>query len=429
MKLLHIFIAEEIPSLNKGEAAILMGILRTFIFFNRVKVSLLSYDAKTDLQRYPNSIDIIDAAKDLHLPRFLMKRHSFFTIILHFLFCGVQHLFFMVSFMVLNRKVVAIMKAKLWKTYMDADVFLIGHNGFLASEPSHLYIVPLAKILRKKIVIYAGGAPKGALTNFLWAKIQKIILNRVDLILLREDISYAYLRKIGITKPPMFVTADPAFLLEPRFTPKSNLIEHAKSTKRAVIGISVNTRRSLQFFPDVNDLRARYILFVTEMAKIADELIDKNKAIIVLIPHALDLKKDLDDRAIATAIYEKIRRKRDVILICQEYAPEEIRDLIGHLDLLISTRLHAIIDAASMHVPFIALTVPRDIRMLGIIKQLEMEKYMLMTQQWNPNELITLINSALNNAEKIRKHLDYKSKIIKRQALKNGILLKTILQF
>jgi polysaccharide pyruvyl transferase WcaK-like protein len=425
----HIFIAEEIPSLNKGEAAILMGILSTLRFFNRLKVSLLSYNAKIDSQRYPNNVDIVDAAGDLHLPYFLIRGSSILTTILHFLFCGLQHLFFMINWIILNRKVFNIMKAKLWKTYAEADVFLIGHNGVLLSTSSlsHFYIIPLAKILRKTVVIYAGGAPLGAFRNSLWIRMQKMILNMVDLILLREDLTYNNLKRIGINKPPMFVTADPAFLLKPLPTPKTKLIEQIRVNKKLVIGISVNTRRALHFFPGIKNSNLRYVTFIRLIAKVADDLISRNNAI-VLIPHALDSDKCLDDRIIIKDIYKEIRQRKEVILIDQECSPEEIRNIIGRLDLLISTRLHAIIDAATMHVPFIALTVPEDIRMLGIIRQLSMEKYLLMKRQIDPNELIVIIDAALNSTEEIRKHLACRVENIEKQALKNGKLLKRLLE-
>ena len=43
----------------------------------------------------------------------------------------------------------------------------------------------------------------------------KYVLNKVDLITLRENVSLDEITRCGITKPKVRITADPAFNLEP----------------------------------------------------------------------------------------------------------------------------------------------------------------------------------------------------------------------
>jgi len=51
----RILIAEGVPSLNKGELAILVGMLKTFEALGKVEVSIFSHYPSADKERYPKS--------------------------------------------------------------------------------------------------------------------------------------------------------------------------------------------------------------------------------------------------------------------------------------------------------------------------------------------------------------------------------------
>ena len=74
-------------------------------------------------------------------------------------------------------------------------------------------------------------------------------LNKVALITLREEVSLEYLMKLGVNKPPIYVTADPAFLLksapEGRITEILNA-EGIKIGTRPVIGVTLSSATNLK---------------------------------------------------------------------------------------------------------------------------------------------------------------------------------------
>ena len=84
IKKIKIFIAENVPSLNKGEMSILEGMLESFKILGKVEVTMLSDMPQIDQPRYGIKVKIIDVKKALHLPDGLITRHRIFKIFISF---------------------------------------------------------------------------------------------------------------------------------------------------------------------------------------------------------------------------------------------------------------------------------------------------------------------------------------------------------
>ena len=85
----------------------------------------------------------------------------------------------------------------------------------------YLAIIFLAKKLGLKVMLYANGLGPIKDKNI---PMVKYVLNKVDLITLRENISFEEIKRCGITKPEVCITADPAFNLVPGTEEKANAI-------------------------------------------------------------------------------------------------------------------------------------------------------------------------------------------------------------
>lgn len=221
MRKTRILIAEEVPSLNKGEAAILYGMLETFKSLGEVDVSLFSFHPKIDEKNYPD-IRIIDVLKDLGLSNDSPQR-SLFIKFYESTISLIQYVFF-AFFYRIGLDVPYFIKKDIWRGYCGADVIIIGHDGTFASPFgqvlifSHLCNILLARVLKKPVVIYSGDAiyrgNMGIFKNWLWKTLFKLLLNNVKMVTLREELSYNHLRKLGV-KSEIYLTADVAFLLKP----------------------------------------------------------------------------------------------------------------------------------------------------------------------------------------------------------------------
>ncbi|MCK5022826.1 MAG: hypothetical protein KAS04_01500, partial [Candidatus Aenigmarchaeota archaeon] len=101
--MVKIFIAENVPSLNKGEMTILEGMLESFKILGKVEVTMLSDLPDIDQLRYGTKVNIIDAKKALCLPDELIGHHQVVKIFVSFLFLF-QHLLFLLLYKISGSK-------------------------------------------------------------------------------------------------------------------------------------------------------------------------------------------------------------------------------------------------------------------------------------------------------------------------------------
>jgi len=421
MNKIKILIAEDVPSLNKGEEAILMGMLETFRILGDVEVCLYSSNPQIDAARYGTKIKVVDnkmgrAINKKILPILVIK-------IVKFLYINLMHLLFALLYKIFDQNATKIMKADIWKEYCKSDLIIIGHDsafGFF----SHVHIILLAKFLRKPTVVYAGSV---AFSGRIRSKLAKFILNKVDLITLRERSSYEYLKKIGVNRPPMFVTADTAFLLPPASFEKVEeiMVKEKIKSNRPLIGMTMTREISCRAFPNLRNPKERYDECIKLMAQVVDYLIDTLNATIVFLPHCIGPGEELDDRIVAKDIYQAVRNKHKVKVITNEYTAEELKGLIGQFDLFIGERLHSVISAISMLVPSIAILYPshRD----EILREVLDNKWICSIENLDIGTLKSKLYEIWSGKEEIRKKLINKMKSVKERALLNGKLIKDLL--
>ena len=93
-----------------------------------------------------------------------------------------------------------------------SDIVLSGGGTLLQNGKStrslmyYLTIIKIAKFFRKRVMLYANGI--GPVSGKLNRRLVKMVVNTVDVITLREKLSEADLKSIGVTKPNIMVTAD-----------------------------------------------------------------------------------------------------------------------------------------------------------------------------------------------------------------------------
>lgn len=322
-----------------------------------------------------------------------------------------------------------LIKEKRLQEYYNADI-IINTGGDVLTEdygsPFSIFSNLLfAILLNKPVVIYAESI--GSFEKIWNMHIARFILNRAKLITLREEISEKNLRELGINKPPIYVTADPAFLLEPIPSEKAQeiLLKEGINKTDCIIGMSVSQIVSRYGFTNFKNAEEKYDEYINLKAQVVDYLVETLNATVVFVPHVIGPGKS-DDRIVAQKIYQIIKHKQKVISINNEYTPEELKGVIGQCDLFVGARMHATIASTSMLVPTIAIAYSHKTH--GIIgKMLGQEKYVLDIKELNYDTLISKINGAWNNKEEIKRDLKSKMKVIKERALLNGKLVKDLL--
>jgi polysaccharide pyruvyl transferase WcaK-like protein len=429
----RILIAEWVPSLNKGELAILYGILKTFEEIGNVNLSIFSFLPSLDKERYPKNMKIIDAGKELYL-RNPISEKSILDKIRNFIFASIQHFIFIVLYRVLGEDALKVFNKPIWRAYCKSNVIVICHdqvdcvNGFILNF-SPLYITLLARALRKPIVIYGNG------TSGFRRKISKIlalyVLNNVSLITVREESSFLYLKNFVWNKKRIHLTSDPAVLLLSDDSEKiKSIMSEGNIVKNGgpLVGVALSREVLLNAFNDFSDTSERYKKAIAEVAKFFDDLIERVKAKVVFIPHCIEPYHNRDDRVVARDIYAVMKNKHRVHLLTKEYSPGKLKGLMGEFDLLISSRIHAAIGALSMGVPSCVLASPSDRRAHGLIgKMFKQTEWIYNVNNLDAEKLTTRIADLLSNSDEIREDLISINKSLKESAKLNGKLLKNLL--
>lgn len=425
----RILIAENIPSLNKGEETILDGMLESFRLLGEVKVSMVSDSPEIDIPRYGHKIEVINLRElfplKINLDRRFNRIFTSFLVIL-------QHLFFLILYKLLNKKALLFTKAKIWQTYLNSDVIIVGHDGVFGLDfygPICFYIPFISlftKMLNKPCVFYGGSISLRA--SFI-KKILRFFLDKMDLITLREDISYENLKEYKLRNKKVFVTADPAILLKPSTSKRVEEImniEGISKLDKPLIGFTVTKKVACHSSLRFSDINKQYHNHIQTIAQTVDNIIEKFDATVIFVPHCIGPGNDLDDRIIYKDIFQICRRKENIKIIINEYSAAELKGLIGRFDLFIGERIHSVVNAMTMHVPSIVLSLSNDKR-LGIINMFNQENIVCHVEMLTTENLISKIEYVWQNKLKIENDLKTRVKEISERSLYNAKLLKKVL--
>ncbi|WP_273484631.1 polysaccharide pyruvyl transferase CsaB [Desulforamulus ruminis] len=245
----------------------------------------------------------------------------------------------------------------IYRALRDADLLISGGGSLLQDVTGiksllyYLGVIGLARILRKPVFFYAQGI--GPVNSRLGRLLMRLVVNKVDYITVRDESSMEDLRNMQVIKPPVEVTADPVLGLEQKFVDESvgrKILEETGmdlSIEKRLVGVSVREWKGLSKYKEV-------------LAEICNKLSRIGYQVVFLPMHYPD------DLEISREIAEKM--DQPAVVLDRQYSVVEMAGLIANMDLLIGMRLHALILAAVMHVPPVALSYdPKIDRFMGLL--------------------------------------------------------------
>ena len=165
-----------------------------------------------------------------------------------------------------------------------------------------------------------------------------LIVNRVDLITVRDRGSLEELSRLKITRPEIYCTADPVLAIKPVPLEIGEEILARHSIARGGKFIGVAVRHWIGWGR-----------FQAELAEALDRIIEATGATIVFIP--MKFPEDIRS-AVSTAEL----MKKNCVVFEEEFTTQEILSLVGCMDILIGVRLHALIFAGVMKVPMLGIS-------------------------------------------------------------------------
>jgi polysaccharide pyruvyl transferase CsaB len=255
-------------------------------------------------------------------------------------------------------------------------------------------------------MIYAQGI--GPINKKINKLLVKWILNKVNLITVRDNHSKKLLNNLGVSGPSIYVNSDPVFLLKKKNI--NHIIDNhpyiqklINSDNRPLIGISVRECKS-------NGSDSKRIF-----AQAADYLIENYQAKIIFLPFQFD-----EDVHINEEILSLMKNKAEVLKIKLE--PEELLSVLSQLSLVVGVRFHSIVFSSMANIPFIAFNYDPKVRYF--VEDLGLSELLLeIDEDASLKNFQEKIEYVIENNDKIKDILLEKANNLEVKALANNELV------
>lgn len=322
----------------------------------------------------------------------------------------------------------------IWNEYCHSDVIITGlddsFSTLYGTAPFYTtcFDLMLGKLLNKKVVLLGGSV--GPFKNKRFELLAKSILDEFDLITLREDLSFEYLKRIGIKNPAMHVTADLSFQLDPASTDRiAEIMKYSgiADGPKPLIGVCFSRVISKWAFPEITDNWQKYDKYVVIVAGLLDDLIERTEATIVFLPQVTGPCEYYDDRTTHKFIWNHMKKKDETVLINEEYTAGELQGIIGKCDFFIGTRIQSQISSVMMSVPLIALEY-ESFSTRGIIgRMIGYEESIININELDQDTVLTKILDCWQRRRSIKNGLSEKATCINDRKSMNDRLLLSII--
>jgi polysaccharide pyruvyl transferase CsaB len=296
------------------------------------------------------------------------------------------------------------------QTLRRADLLISGGGSLLQDVTSwrsilyYLGIVTLALILGQPVMFYAQGI--GPIRR-PWARwLTRVIANRVRLITVRDQDSLNELKHLGVTKPPVYVTADPVLgmraagltVVENETSSKNDANEDNEYNEDIVINLALESDDNINQNLIVEAVaknknktdkpyrRIGFALrnwqgltgFKAAVAEAADYLAEQGWEVVFVPLHYPD------DLVAARDIASRMRFPSRIIE--ERLSVQGVMQELARIDLLVGMRLHSLIFAAALGVPMLGISY--DPKVNAFLEQLG-EKPVGQVEDLTAQQLIT----------------------------------------
>ncbi len=274
---------------------------------------------------------------------------------------------------------------KIMKLFRNTNMLLSGGGTLIQDLTStqslvyYLYIINSAVKKHMKIMLYANGI--GPIKEKNAARARGILQN-VDLITLRDEVSHKELQKLGVDKPHIKVTADPAFGIKNHDPEKSRLLLEKlglKNKKYFCVSLRSWSFLGAEFEPVIRDF--------------CDYITEKYGYTAIFIP-----MQPLKDEEISKRILSGL--KSPGVYIESGYSLSEILGVMEGGEFVIAMRLHAIIYAFLSLTPVIGLVY--DPKVLGLMQNFK-QKFYQDVKTPDKTELCGFADEIIENRDEIVK--------------------------
>lgn len=393
---MNILVTHMFTELNHGDAAILRVLLHEL---KKIKGARLTVQSSDDVnivppyERVPSILHFV-----------LYDKVSAVTRLRRLVQCALLLPLWYFAYPHGKEKSIIVLPKKLHPTigsFLNADVIVATGGGYLLTRRTvgytlvlilQLLPIVISKRLGKKVILFSQSVGPFSSSFHKW--LTKKVIQNVDLIITRENISFHMLVEMGIASEKIFQSGDAAFLL----SIKNESIRDKKysdivSNKRPLIGITVRGGFS-------NSIQTKY---ESVMISFVQSILNMTRGTVVLIPQCTSALHHEDDREVSLRIIKHFRNTRRVIHIDKQLKLEDILSLYRRLDYLVATRMHSAIFALNSRIPVLAISY--EYKFEGIMNDLGLNSWVIPIQQVT-SEKLQMLFKKMRQEQKI-----YRSKL------------------
>lgn len=226
---------------------------------------------------------------------------------------------------------------------LRSDLLISGGGSLLQDVTSrrsllyYLFILALGRLLGRRVMLYGQGI--GPIRSSFLRSLTRRVLAKADAITVRDQDSFTELERLGVAPSLVQVTADAVFTLPKEDVAWGSSLLQPFGVKpgERLLGVSVR-----QWQQEETYLRT--------IARAVDILAFEAGARVVLLP--LQYPVDL---APCRRLKQLLSVRTKSVILDRACSTEEFLAVIGNFHLLIAMRLHALIFAALMGTPFVAV--------------------------------------------------------------------------
>lgn len=293
---------------------------------------------------------------------------------------------------------------KVRKEMKNAKMLLFGGGSLLQDVTSsksvlyYLIIIALAQACGIKTMLYANGI--GPILKKHNRHLASRILNKVDIITLRDDKSDEELKSLGVTKPEIIITADPAFTIDTDITRSgkffTNIAGVPNGTKLCVVSIRSWKNASANFRFD--------------LARLCDFMVEKHGIYPLFVPMQYP-----EDTEISKQIMSLM--KHSSYIINRELSVPEMFSVLSEAEILIGMRLHSLIYATTLAIPAMALCY--DPKISAFMESLN-QPDRVDVECFDYDKAESLLDTVILEKDKRREDLKKTNAVLKATAEKNA---------
>lgn len=247
-----------------------------------------------------------------------------------------------------------------------------------------------------KIPIFLGAQTIGPANTWFSRIFLKYILNRVNLITLREEYSFAFLKRLSISDSIMKVVPDDAFDVES--ISEENAMELLKKE-----GIDVNQIREKGYKIVAINPRAwwktdkDYIDLEFSIKKCIETFL-KNNYFIVLFPTSFSNTPIANDVKSSIELLQNFEREARIAVLKNEYTWKELKGILKLVDCAVGVSYHFCVFSFSNGVPVIGLYIDDyyKFKLKGLFKLIGIEELAINVKE---RDLLNILEDFIENVE------------------------------